>query len=65
MHGGISPYLTSINQLRQLDRPLEPELPGLHVDLLWSDPNKDMPTGNKDPHFKPSMRGISYEFKYV
>jgi len=61
MHGGISPALQSIEQLRHLTRPLEPIKPNpnrpyLELDLLWSDP---------DPWtsgWKENTRGASYTF---
>ncbi|TKR89497.1 hypothetical protein L596_013593 [Steinernema carpocapsae] len=38
MHGGISPELKSLNQLREIPRPTDATGPGLQMDLLWSDP---------------------------
>ena len=35
MHGGLSPDLVSLEQLRHLERPIDPECAGIHVDLLW------------------------------
>lgn len=35
MHGGLSPQLKSIDQLRQISRPIDPPNPSLHIDLLW------------------------------
>ncbi|KAF8011149.1 hypothetical protein BT93_J1692 [Corymbia citriodora subsp. variegata] len=42
MHGGISPKLTNLNQIRGLPRPSEVPYRGLLHDLLWSDPGKDV-----------------------
>ncbi|KIH63898.1 hypothetical protein ANCDUO_05794 [Ancylostoma duodenale] len=39
MHGGLSPKLKSLDQLRQITRPIDPPNPSLHIDLLWSDPD--------------------------
>ena len=42
MHGGLSPELTDLNQIRDMKKPLS-EIPktGLASDLLWADPDKD------------------------
>ncbi|CAK5010454.1 unnamed protein product [Meloidogyne enterolobii] len=40
MHGGISPHLQSLNDIRDLKRPIPIIIePGLIQDLLWADPN--------------------------
>ncbi|XP_023243690.1 serine/threonine-protein phosphatase PP1-beta-like [Centruroides sculpturatus] len=39
-HGGLSPHLESMNQIRRLRRPTDIPNSGLLCDLLWSDPNK-------------------------
>lgn len=62
MHGGLSPDLHSIDQLKNLERPIDPEVAGLHVDLLWSDPDPNMPNGENDVDWGPSARGISSHF---
>ncbi|VDK69932.1 unnamed protein product [Gongylonema pulchrum] len=36
MHGGLSPQLKSVDQLRQITRPIDPPNPSIHIDLLWS-----------------------------
>jgi len=38
VHGGLSPELTTLDDLRTLDRFREPPTHGLMCDLLWSDP---------------------------
>ncbi|GMR51945.1 hypothetical protein PMAYCL1PPCAC_22140, partial [Pristionchus mayeri] len=56
MHGGLSPQLSSLDQLRNLPRPQDPPKPSMSMDLLWSDP---------DPWVKgwqPSTRGAAYVF---
>jgi serine/threonine-protein phosphatase PP1 catalytic subunit len=42
VHGGLSPHLTSLDQIRNLARPLEVPEEGLLCDLLWSDPSADV-----------------------
>ncbi|XP_003740351.2 serine/threonine-protein phosphatase PP1-beta [Galendromus occidentalis] len=41
-HGGLSPELASLEQIRKLKRPAEVPDAGLLCDLLWSDPEKDI-----------------------
>jgi serine/threonine-protein phosphatase PP1 catalytic subunit len=38
VHGGISPHLRSLHQIRDLPRPCDVPEEGLLCDLLWSDP---------------------------
>jgi len=39
MHGGLSPHLKKLDQIRNLPRPLVPEQNTMPFDLLWSDPS--------------------------
>ncbi|XP_054807395.1 serine/threonine-protein phosphatase PP1-like isoform X2 [Prosopis cineraria] len=56
MHGGLSPELYNLKQIRTLPRPCEVPESGLLCDLLWSDPCKDIyGWGAND-------RGVSYTF---
>lgn len=55
VHGGLSPALTSLDQIRTLDRRQEVPKDGPITDLLWSDP--DAVDG-----FKKSARGAGYLF---
>lgn len=55
-HGGLSPDLHSMEQIRRIQRPTDVPDQGLLCDLLWSDPDKDvMGWGEND-------RGVSYTF---
>lgn len=55
MHGGISPELKSLDQIRNIARPMDIPESGLVCDLLWSDPSGDVGWGMND-------RGVSYTF---
>ncbi|TQE02229.1 hypothetical protein C1H46_012230 [Malus baccata] len=56
MHGGLSPDLHNLDQIRNLQRPTDVPDTGLLCDLLWSDPSKDVHGwgGNE--------RGVSFTF---
>ena len=56
MHGGLSPELKSFEQLRRIMRPTDVPDSGLLCDLLWSDPDKDIPEWGEND------RGVSYTF---
>ncbi|KAJ6670657.1 SERINE/THREONINE-PROTEIN PHOSPHATASE [Salix viminalis] len=56
MHGGLSPDLTNLDQIRNLPRPTDIPDSGLLCDLLWSDPDKDIKGWGMND------RGVSYTF---
>ncbi|KAG2316566.1 hypothetical protein Bca4012_067427 [Brassica carinata] len=56
MHGGLSPELDNLNQIREIQRPTEIPDSGLLCDLLWSDPDQ------KTEGWADSDRGISCTF---
>ena len=56
MHGGLSPDLSSLEQLKKIVRPTEIPDAGLLCDLLWSDPDK-LSTG-----WGENERGVSVTF---
>ncbi|KAJ6408983.1 hypothetical protein OIU84_008641 [Salix udensis] len=56
MHGGLSPDLTNLDQIRNLPRPTDVPDSGLLCDLLWSDPDKDIKGWGMND------RGVSYTF---
>jgi serine/threonine-protein phosphatase PP1 catalytic subunit len=56
MHGGISPELFSLEQLKKIARPTDIPDQGLLCDLVWSDPDKDV------KGWGPNDRGISVTF---
>lgn len=56
MHGGLSPDLTALEKIRELQRPcMIPDF-GLICDLLWADPDADI------DGWGLSDRGVSYIF---
>lgn len=56
MHGGLSPSLKSMDQIRRIPRPTDVPDSGLLCDLLWADPDKE-----KDG-WDSNDRGVSYIF---
>lgn len=56
MHGGLSPELKSLSQIKDITRPKAVPDCGLLCDLLWADPNSEVSTwGDND-------RGVSFTF---
>lgn len=56
MHGGLSPDLTNLDQIRNLPRPTAVPDTGLLCDLLWSDPSRDVKGWGMND------RGVSFTF---
>lgn len=56
VHGGISPHLENLDQIRNLRRPTPIPDDGLICDLVWADPEPEI-TG-----WAESDRGVSYIF---
>lgn len=56
MHGGLSPDLTHLDQIRNITRPTDVPDSGLLCDLLWSDPGRDIKGWGMND------RGVSYTF---
>ncbi|KAJ8898854.1 hypothetical protein K2173_008163 [Erythroxylum novogranatense] len=56
MHGGLSPEMENLDQIKAIERPVDVPDQGLLCDLLWSDPDADIQGwGDND-------RGVSYTF---
>ncbi|KAI4522636.1 Metallo-dependent phosphatase [Schizophyllum commune Loenen D] len=65
IHGGLSPELNTLDDLREIDRFREPPTHGLMCDILWSDPVEDFGTEKVTDNFLHNhVRGCSYFFTY-
>lgn len=58
MHGGLSPSLSNLEDLNQIQRPCEIPEEGLLCDLVWADPDPDV-TVSKCRTFPSKRRGSS------
>jgi len=56
MHGGLSPELEQMEQIKRIKRPTDVPDMGLLCDLLWSDPDKDINGWGEND------RGVSFTF---
>lgn len=56
LHGGIGPNFHSLNQIKQINRPIVDYNDDILISLLWSDPEETI------QEFKNSYRGIGYVF---
>lgn len=66
VHGGLSPELHSLDDLRNLDRFREPPTHGLMCDLLWADPIDDFGRERNNDHFVNNhTRGCSFFYTYA
>ncbi|CAJ0956904.1 unnamed protein product [Ranitomeya imitator] len=65
VHGGLSPEISCLDDIRKLDRFKEPPAFGPMCDLLWSDPAEDYGTEKTLEHFTHNtVRGCSYFYSY-
>ncbi|KAF8191141.1 serine/threonine-protein phosphatase 2B catalytic subunit A1 [Pholiota molesta] len=65
IHGGLSPELNTLDDLRAIDRFREPPTHGLMCDILWADPVEDFGSEKTTDSFVHNhVRGCSYFFTY-
>lgn len=55
-HGGLSPYMRSLEQINRIARPTDVPDTGLMCDLLWADPHDEI------ENWGESARGVSHTF---
>lgn len=65
VHGGLSPEIHTVDDIKKIDRFREPPAFGPMCDMLWSDPLEDYGTEKTSEHFSHnSVRGCSYFYSY-
>ncbi|EJT77514.1 serine/threonine-protein phosphatase 2B catalytic subunit [Gaeumannomyces tritici R3-111a-1] len=65
IHGGLSPELHTLDDLRSIDRFKEPPTQGLMCDILWADPLEEFGQEKTNDFFLHNhVRGCSYFFSY-
>ncbi|RAH71769.1 serine/threonine-protein phosphatase 2B catalytic subunit [Aspergillus aculeatinus CBS 121060] len=65
IHGGLSPELHSLEDIKAIDRFREPPTHGLMCDILWADPLEEFGQEKTGDYFiHNSVRGCSYFFSY-
>jgi serine/threonine-protein phosphatase 2B catalytic subunit len=66
VHGGLSPEIHNLDDIRKLDRFKEPPPFGPMCDLLWSDPLEDYGNEKNNEHFSHNtVRGCSFFYSYA
>ncbi|KAF8456405.1 Metallo-dependent phosphatase-like protein [Terfezia claveryi] len=65
IHGGLSPELHTLDDLKTIDRFREPPTHGLMCDILWADPLEEFGQEKTSDFFIHNhVRGCSYFFSY-
>ncbi|TKS72671.1 Serine/threonine-protein phosphatase 2B catalytic subunit alpha isoform [Collichthys lucidus] len=65
VHGGLSPEIHTLDDIKKLDRFKEPPAFGPMCDLLWADPLEDFGNEKTQEYFgHNTVRGCSYFYSY-
>lgn len=64
IHGGLSPELHTLDDIRAINRFREPPTQGLMCDLLWADPLEENDKPSTESFVHNHVRGCSYFFTY-
>ncbi|KAJ9625956.1 serine/threonine-protein phosphatase 2B catalytic subunit [Exophiala oligosperma] len=65
IHGGLSPELHTLDDIKRIDRFREPPTHGLMCDILWADPLEEFGQEKTGEYYVHNhVRGCSYFFSY-
>jgi serine/threonine-protein phosphatase 2B catalytic subunit len=64
IHGGLSPDVETVNDIKDVFRFQEPPTSGVLCDLLWSDPLQEYDTADEPDFVDNAVRGCSYSYSF-